>query len=121
MKSVQDQLAAVLAVAVPVPALDVVLTDAAGCILAADIVVTEDIPSRPLATCDGYAVRSQDLVGASPENPVVLPILGFLFSIPCFWVITQTAYAQAGRFILLTYVSEVSAWYVHSANSDDLL
>lgn len=74
MKSVQDQLAAVLAVALPVPALDVVLTDAAGCILAADIVVTEDIPSRPLATCDGYAVRSQDLAGASHESPVVLPV-----------------------------------------------
>ncbi|KAK4685629.1 hypothetical protein P7C73_g4513, partial [Tremellales sp. Uapishka_1] len=41
-----------------------------------------------------------------PENPVVLPILGFLFSIPCFWIITQRPmYAQAGRFILLAYVS----------------
>jgi hypothetical protein len=36
----------------------------------------------------------------------MLPILGVIFSLPCFYVITQMpAYAQAGRFTLLTYVS----------------
>lgn len=41
-----------------------------------------------------------------PENPIILPIFGFLFSLPCFYIITQMPdYAQAGRFILLTYVS----------------
>jgi molybdopterin molybdotransferase len=74
VKSVQDQLAEVLAVAVPVPALDVVLTDAAGCILATDIVVQENIPARALATCDGYAVRAQDIASASVAEPVTLPV-----------------------------------------------
>lgn len=80
LKSVQDQLAAVLAVARPVPALDVVLTDAAGCILAADIVVTEDVPVRPLATCDGYAVRAGDLSGATGSTPVLLPVTHTVWS-----------------------------------------
>ncbi|WVQ80107.1 hypothetical protein IAT38_002208 [Cryptococcus sp. DSM 104549] len=39
-----------------------------------------------------------------PENPIVLPILGFFFSMPCFYIITQMPdYTNAGRFILLTY------------------
>ncbi|WOO77198.1 uncharacterized protein LOC62_01G000785 [Vanrija pseudolonga] len=39
-----------------------------------------------------------------PEDPVSLPIFGYLFSLPCFYIITQMPdYAQAGRFILLTY------------------
>ncbi|WP_098456221.1 gephyrin-like molybdotransferase Glp [Sanguibacter antarcticus] len=80
MRSVQDQLAAVLAIARPVPALDVVLTDAAGCILATDIVVTEDVPSRPVATCDGYAVRAADVAGASSASPTVLPVVHDVWS-----------------------------------------
>lgn len=40
-----------------------------------------------------------------PDNHIVLPIFGFLFSLPCFWIVIQhPAYQQAGRFILLTYV-----------------
>ncbi|WRT68516.1 uncharacterized protein IL334_005492 [Kwoniella shivajii] len=38
------------------------------------------------------------------NNNIVLPILGFFFSIPCFYVITQLPdYTNAGRFVLLTY------------------
>lgn len=40
-----------------------------------------------------------------PDDHIVLPIFGFLFSLPCFWIVIQhPAYQQAGRFILLTYV-----------------
>lgn len=47
-----------------------------------------------------------------PENAVVLPIFGFLFSMPCFYIITQMPdYAQAGRFILLTYVGDTRRKY----------
>lgn len=39
-----------------------------------------------------------------PENPIALPIFGFLFSIPCFYVMTQIPdLFQASRFVLLTY------------------
>jgi hypothetical protein len=42
-----------------------------------------------------------------PDHPIILPIFGFLFSMPCFWiVIKHPAYQQAGRFILLTYVRQ---------------
>lgn len=41
-----------------------------------------------------------------PDNPIVLPILGWAFSLPCFYVITQMPdYGQASRFTLLAYVS----------------
>ncbi|WVQ80164.1 hypothetical protein IAT38_002269 [Cryptococcus sp. DSM 104549] len=39
-----------------------------------------------------------------PEDHIMLPILGFLFSMVCFYVITQKPdYTDAGRFTLLTY------------------
>ena len=60
MRSVQDHLAAVLAAVGPVPPLDVVLHDAVGCILAADVVATHDLPSLSVASRDGYAVAAHD-------------------------------------------------------------
>ena len=60
MRSVQEQLAAVLAAVRPVTPLDVVLADAAGCILAQDVRVPADVPSRHVAACEGYAVLAQD-------------------------------------------------------------
>lgn len=74
MRSVQDQLAAVLAAVGPVAPLDVVLSDASGCILAEDVVAPADVPVRPVAACDGYAVASGDLRGGDPGAPVVLPV-----------------------------------------------
>lgn len=74
MRSVQDHLAAVLAAAAPVPPLDVVLHDATGCILAADVVAAVDVPAVAVAARDGYAVAAQDtfVAGArGPELPVV--------------------------------------------------
>ncbi|GAA5911771.1 hypothetical protein JCM8208_005592 [Rhodotorula glutinis] len=41
---------------------------------------------------------------AFPENAYVLPILGAIFSAPCFYVaITRPQYAPASRFVLLTF------------------
>src|SRR5271170_787407 len=38
------------------------------------------------------------------DNPVVLSVFGFFFSLPCFYYIVATPeYAASGRFILLTY------------------
>jgi molybdopterin molybdotransferase len=74
MRSVQDQLAAVLAAVGPVAPLDVVLSDASGCILAEDVVAPADVPALPVAACDGYAVATGDLRGSSPGSPVVLPV-----------------------------------------------
>jgi molybdopterin molybdotransferase len=74
MRSVQDQLAAVLAAVGPVAPLDVVLSDASGCILAEDVVAPADVPAAPVAACDGYAVATGDLRGGVPGAPVVLPV-----------------------------------------------
>nr|XP_018261601.1 uncharacterized protein I303_06041 [Kwoniella dejecticola CBS 10117]OBR83759.1 hypothetical protein I303_06041 [Kwoniella dejecticola CBS 10117] len=49
-------------------------------------------------------------------NNVVLPILGFLFAIPCFYVITQMPdYTNAGRFVLLTY--NLSCLYTYNVRN----
>ncbi|GGC16304.1 molybdopterin molybdotransferase MoeA [Cellulomonas carbonis] len=68
MRSVHDQLAAVLAAARPVAPLDVVLGDCVGCVLAETVSAPSDVPSADVATCDGYAVRTVD-VGLAPEAP----------------------------------------------------
>jgi molybdopterin molybdotransferase len=70
MRSVQDHLAAVLAAVGPVAPLDVVLHDASGCILAADVVATGDLPPLPVAERDGYAVAAHDTVDVSRSFPV---------------------------------------------------
>lgn len=72
MRSVADQLAAVLAVATPMPALDVVLADADGCIVARDVVADADVPALAVADRDGYAVLAADAAVSAPgELPVV--------------------------------------------------
>lgn len=75
MRSVQQHLAAVLETVAPLPALDVTLADAVGCILAEDVAASSDLPAADLAALDGYAVRSGDVVAARREAPVTLRVL----------------------------------------------
>jgi hypothetical protein len=38
------------------------------------------------------------------QDPVVLPLIGFAFSVPCFWlIVSQPPHASTGRFLLLSY------------------
>lgn len=71
MRSVSDQVAAVLAAARPMAPLDVVLADAAGCVLAQDVTAEHDVPAQPVADHDGYAVRAADAPGWDARLPVV--------------------------------------------------
>ncbi|KAH9818700.1 Fusaric acid resistance protein-like-domain-containing protein [Melampsora americana] len=49
----------------------------------------------------GFAILAYHLFW---ENPVALPIIGFMFSLPCYWlIVTQPAHASTGRFVLLSY------------------
>ncbi|MBO9570180.1 MAG: molybdopterin molybdotransferase MoeA [Cellulomonas iranensis] len=73
MRTVQDHLAAVLAAAAPVAPLDVVLHDATGCILAADVVASVDVPAVAVAARDGYAVAAHDTYASGAQGPV-LPV-----------------------------------------------
>ncbi|HEY8717345.1 gephyrin-like molybdotransferase Glp [Pengzhenrongella sp.] len=77
MRSVEDQLAAVLAAVSPVAPLDVVLADAVGCVLAADVASPRDVPEFALAALDGYAVASADTAGAGsgPGQGLTLPVV----------------------------------------------
>ena len=75
MRTVAEHLSACLEVAHAAEPLDVVLSDAVGTVLAADIVSDVDMPPANLAGLDGYAVRAKDCVSASPATPVVLDVI----------------------------------------------
>lgn len=51
-----------------------------GFVLAEDIVSDRDLPPYNMAFYDGYAVRSEDTIGASPSNPVKLKLAGLIFN-----------------------------------------
>lgn len=57
-----------------IDAIEVLVADAAGSILAESLVAEAPLPAVAVATCDGYAVASKDVAGASGEKPVVLPV-----------------------------------------------
>jgi molybdopterin molybdotransferase len=71
VRSVQDHLAAVLAVVAPVAPLEVVLHDATGAVLAEDVKAPVDVPAFPVAARDGYAVAAADAPGLVVHLPVV--------------------------------------------------
>lgn len=79
-KSVSAHLSAVLDLLDPLPPLDVLLSDASGCILAEDVSAPGDLPPADLAAYDGYAVRARDVDGASADSPVTLRVLGDLLA-----------------------------------------
>ena len=52
------------------------LADALGLVMAEDIVATELIPPFVNTAVDGFAVRAADTVGATPESPISLVVVG---------------------------------------------
>ena len=52
------------------------ISDAVGRVAAEDIVAPHDFPPFNRAAVDGYAVRSSDTFGASPNNPIPLKCVG---------------------------------------------
>ncbi len=57
---------------------EVPISEALGRYVAEDIVAPFDVPPFNRAVVDGYAVRSRDTFGASPSNPIVLKVKGFI-------------------------------------------
>ncbi len=75
--SVEEALEAVLALATGEPAVEeVALRDALGRVLAQDLAALADHPSADDSAVDGYACRVADTLGASPEAPVRLRLIG---------------------------------------------
>jgi molybdopterin molybdotransferase len=74
--SVEEHLDSVLTDLEPLGLLDLTLLDAHGCVLAEDVPASFPLPPFDNSAMDGYAVRSEDVASASPESPVVLPVIG---------------------------------------------
>ena len=55
----------------PVPAQ---LAEALGLVLADDVVALRALPAFDNSAMDGYAVRAEDIVDATPEHPAALPV-----------------------------------------------
>ncbi len=68
--------AGVLARIEPLPPLELPLTDAYGCVVAADVVSTLDLPEFASSAMDGFAVRAVDVASASPSSPAELKVVG---------------------------------------------
>ena len=77
-RSVADQLSAVLAAVSPLPPGRVSLDEALGLVLAEDVRSRTDTPPFDNSAMDGYAVQRADLLQASAEHPVTLPVVADL-------------------------------------------
>jgi len=71
-------LAGVLKKIQPLPPLDLDLTQAYGNVLAGDVRAPTALPPFDRAAIDGYAARSEDLLGAAPHRTVRLNVVGDL-------------------------------------------
>ncbi len=60
----------------PLASMQVPLQEALGCVLASDMVAKVDSPSVDASLKDGFAVRAEDLVGADPDGPTALALVG---------------------------------------------
>ncbi|HYK71204.1 MAG TPA: gephyrin-like molybdotransferase Glp [Streptosporangiaceae bacterium] len=76
MDSVEAYLADITAAIRPLPARELPLADALGAVLANDVTARRPMPSFDNSSMDGYAVHASDVVAASTDNPVLLPVKG---------------------------------------------
>ncbi len=74
--SVEEHLARVLDAVAPLPPYDQPLLEALGLPMVEDFRSPMDLPSFDNSGMDGYAVVRADLVGASEDEPVTLPVVG---------------------------------------------
>ncbi|MFT7839551.1 molybdopterin molybdotransferase MoeA [Saccharothrix sp. BKS2] len=75
MRSVDEQLARVVAAAVRPAPVRVAISEAQGLLCAEEVVAERALPGFDQAAVDGYAVRSVDVQNAD-EDPVTLPVVG---------------------------------------------
>lgn len=76
MISVEEHLEAVLRQIVPVGSERLPVARAHGLVTTEDVRSRADLPRFDNSSMDGYAVRREDLQGATPETPVLLPVSG---------------------------------------------
>ncbi len=71
---VEDHLAEILGTITPLTPTKLGLSDVYGLVLAEDVSTAGPLPSFDNSGMDGYAVRVEDVAGATEENPVTLPV-----------------------------------------------
>ena len=76
MISVEEALAYILKHFHPLEAERVPMLDALDRVLAEDIVADDNVPPFDNSAMDGYAVRAEDIAGASAQQPVTLRVIG---------------------------------------------
>src|SRR5215469_18515618 len=76
MDSVETYLADILAAIRPLPSRELALGDALGAVLTDDVTARFPLPSFDNSAMDGYAVRAEDVVAATDDTPVLLPVAG---------------------------------------------
>ena len=74
MRTVEEHQRVVSELITARPAAIAHLSDAAGLVLAHDVIAGLSLPVFDNSSMDGYAVRYEDVTGASVENPVKLPV-----------------------------------------------
>ena len=74
LRSVDSYRAAIHALVADLPIERLPVADCLGLVLAEDVTAPIALPPFDNSAMDGYAVRSVDVVGASEENPVELPV-----------------------------------------------
>ena len=74
--SVDDAREKVLSQIHALPPIELPLTDAYGCVAAGDVLSAVDLPEFPSSAMDGFAVRADDVTGATPDTPVELKVVG---------------------------------------------
>ncbi|MFD0776105.1 molybdopterin molybdenumtransferase MoeA, partial [Streptomonospora algeriensis] len=75
MKSVDQHLRDLLDLVEPLEPLELALLHAHGGVLAEPVASAVSLPQFDNSSMDGYAVAADDLVGASAEAPVRLPVV----------------------------------------------
>ena len=74
MRSVEDHRRVVADLITPRPPVTLPLADTLGLVLADDVVAPLSLPGFDNSAMDGYAVIADDVAGATPEHPVLLPV-----------------------------------------------
>lgn len=58
--------------------INVPILDSLGCVLGEDIISDINMPPFDRSPLDGYALRSEDIVGANKENPITLEVIDYI-------------------------------------------
>lgn len=78
MLSVEEAFERIMACFGPLESVETPILDTLGQVLAADIHSPLDLPPLANSAMDGYAVRGEDILGASKESPRTLEVIGLV-------------------------------------------